>query len=76
MSRSLTVQPRLLRRERAAQYLDISPGSFDKLVREGAIPAPKILESFKVWDRTDLDALADTLPYHGAESAADSTWDD
>ena len=70
------IEPRLLRRERAAQYLDISPNSFDKLVRDGVLPSPKKLESFKVWDRSDLDALADALPYQGSESVADTTWDD
>jgi prophage regulatory protein len=58
--------PRLLRRERAAAYLDMSPGSFDKLVKEGRLPQPKSLEPFKAWDRFDLDALCDQLPYEGA----------
>lgn len=69
-----SIEPRLLRRERAAAYLDMSPGSFDKLVKDGVLPAPKRLHSFRVWDRSDLDALADTLPYDGA-SAPDDTWD-
>lgn len=68
--------PRLLRRERAASYLDISPGSFDKLVREGVLPAAKKLDSFKVWDRADLDALADRLPYDGWTDEVDTSWDD
>jgi len=68
--------PRLLRRERAAAYFDISIGSFDKLVKEGLLPAPKILHSIKVWDRSDLDVLADTLPYLGEISSADNSWED
>lgn len=71
-----TIEPRLLRRERAAAYLDMSPVSFDKLVKGGVLPAPKRLHSFKVWDRSDLDALADTLPYDGAMNAPDETWSD
>lgn len=63
--------PRLLRRERAAAYLDMSPGSFDKLVREGRVPQPKALEPFKAWDRLDLDALCDQLPYEGAAPSDD-----
>jgi predicted DNA-binding transcriptional regulator AlpA len=70
-----SIEPRLLRRERAAAYLDISPVSFDKLVKSGVLPAPKRLHSFKVWDRCDLDALADTLPHDGA-GGPDDTWDD
>lgn len=67
---------RLLRRERAAAYLDISPGSFDKLVRDGVAPPAKRLHSFKVWDRADLDALVDTLPYEGLQETVDTSWDD
>jgi hypothetical protein len=70
------VSPRLLRRERAAAYLDISAGSFDKLVRDGVVPPAKVLHSFKVWDRADLDALADALPYENGNDAADTSWDD
>lgn len=71
-----SVSPRLLRRERAAAYLDISAGSFDKLVRDGILPPAKVLHSFKVWDRTDLDALADTLPYENGNDKIDTSWDD
>jgi hypothetical protein len=62
MARNHDVTPRLLRRERGAQYLDISTGSFDKLVAAGKIPAPKMMEGFKVWDRLDLDRYVDELP--------------
>lgn len=71
-----SIEPRLLRRERAAAYLDISAGSFDKLVRDGVLPAPKVLHSFKVWDRADLDALAESLPYDGRVAEVDTSWDD
>jgi prophage regulatory protein len=67
--------PRLLRRERAASYLDISPGAFDKLVKEKKLPPPKVNHGFKEWDRLDLDAHVDALPYDGAASP-DSSWDD
>lgn len=69
------ITPRLLRRERAATYLDMSPVTFDKLVKEGLIPSPKRLHSFKVWDRDELDSFADQLPPH-AEAAPDTSWDD
>ncbi|CCJ08215.1 AlpA family transcriptional regulator [Methylocystis sp. SC2] len=73
--RRLGITPRLLRRERAAAYLDMSPPSFDKLVKDGVLPAPKKLHSFKVWDRDDLDALADSLQ-HDAAARPDETWSD
>ncbi|MBY6242336.1 XRE family transcriptional regulator [Methylosinus sp. Sm6] len=67
--------PRLLRRERAASYLDMSPVTFDKLVKDGVVPAPKKLYSFKVWDRNELDTFADHLPHDGA-AAPDDSWSD
>lgn len=66
---------RLLRREKAAAYVDVSPTTFDKLVRAGTIPAPKCLDGFKWWDRADLDAFADDLPYAEQSTPHDSTWD-
>jgi hypothetical protein len=70
---SLGFTPRLLRRERAAAYLDISPTKFDQLVRAGVLPAAKILDGIRVWDRRDLDAAADALHSDGPP---DTTWND
>jgi len=69
------ITPRLLRRERAAAYVDMSAVHFDKLVRAGVIPAPKKLQSLKVWDRDELDNFADHLPHDGAATPDDS-WSD
>lgn len=66
---------RLLRREKAAAYLSVSPNTFDKLVKDGTAPKPKLLSSIKVWDRNDLDALADDLPHEG-QSNDDFGWDE
>jgi predicted DNA-binding transcriptional regulator AlpA len=68
--------PRLLRRERAAIYLDMSAATFDKLVKERLLPGPKKLCSLKVWDRDELDAFADHLPRdESLAPAAPSDWD-
>lgn len=71
------VMPRLLRRERAAAYLDVSPGTFDRLVREGKLPPPKRLDDqIKGWDTRDLDVRVDHLPYDGENGRpAPSDWD-
>lgn len=69
------IEPRLLRRQQAARYLDMSGSAFDGLVKQGVLPQPKRLHSFRVWDRDDLDSLADALPYDGA-AKPDETWDD
>lgn len=72
----LRITPRLLRRERAAAYLDISPPYFDKLVKDGCLPPPKKLgENVKGWDTQDLDARVDVLPYAGG-AAPDDSWSD
>lgn len=70
---------RLLRREQAALYVGVSPNTFDKLVRDGCVPAPKVFPSatVKVWDMRDLDAFADSLPYEDGRIVPDDiTWDD
>jgi prophage regulatory protein len=73
--RSHLVAPRLLRRERAAAYLDVSITQFDKMVQSGALPRPKRLsDGIKAWDVRDLDAHVDALQYDGA--APEDTWDD
>ncbi|MBX3528629.1 MAG: XRE family transcriptional regulator [Rhodoblastus sp.] len=73
---ALSITPRLMRRERAASYLDVSPTTFDKLVRDELIPAAKTFHSFKVWDRADLDAFADHLPYSGEQARRDTSWEE
>jgi predicted DNA-binding transcriptional regulator AlpA len=68
--------PRLLRREWAAAYLGISPASLDRYVAAGKIPEAKLLQGVKVWDRHDLDATADDLPYLSQAAAEpDTSWD-
>lgn len=58
------VVSRLLRRERAAAYLGLSPATFDQMVKNRALPPPKrIGASIKAWDVHDLDAQVDALPY-------------
>lgn len=65
--RRLGVAPRLLRREQAAGYMGISPGHFDRLVKEKLLPPPKKLgENIRAWDALDLDVAVDHLPYDGA----------
>lgn len=68
--------PRLLRRERAAAYLDVSPNTFDRMVKDGVAPAPKRLQGMKAWDRADLDAFADHLPYSEPVTPPDTSWED
>lgn len=57
--------PRGLAREAAAQYVGISPTKFDELVADGRMPAPKRIDTRKVWDKDALDRAFDALPGDG-----------
>ncbi|HAR50395.1 MAG: helix-turn-helix domain-containing protein [Rhodobacteraceae bacterium] len=60
--------PRLMAARAAAKFLGIS----ESKLRTLAIPR-KTFGGNVVWDRADLDAYADSLPYEGGEGLA--TWD-
>ena len=50
--------PASMRRDLAAAYLDVTPGTFDKIVAEGRLPKGLALTAgSRIWLRTDLDAL-------------------
>lgn len=58
------IRPTLLRRERAAHYLDMSAPTFDKMVREGRLPkARRIGPTMKAWSVADLDDAVAAMPY-------------
>lgn len=48
-------------RKEAASYIGVSPTHFDRLVREGIMPAANIFLGRKVWDVRALDRVLDTL---------------
>ncbi len=58
----------------AAAYIDLSPGTFDRLVEEGKMPRAKKVYSRLIWDRHEIDLAFDVL---GCESTeATNSWDD
>ncbi|WP_419906880.1 helix-turn-helix transcriptional regulator [Hoeflea sp.] len=65
------IRPRGLSRIEAAAYIGVSPGTFDKLVRDGLMPEPIPIRSRKVWDRLRLDSAFESL---AADN--DNEWDD
>ena len=80
MSRQLalppTLAPRLINREAASAYVNLSPSTFDEMVKAGKMPKPKQLTGRRLaWDVRALDIAVDHLPIVGA-SAPDGTWDD
>jgi predicted DNA-binding transcriptional regulator AlpA len=57
------IAPRLIDRRAAAEYVNLSPGTFDKMVETGRLPKPKIISNRRrAWDIRDLDASVDALP--------------
>lgn len=59
------VSPRLLGARDAAFYLGVSESTMRSMSKDGAAPAPKRIGRRLVWDREDLDAFAEELPYEG-----------
>ncbi len=66
-----SLPPRGLCRAAAASYVGVSPAKFDQLVSDGRMPAPRLIDRHKVWDKRELDAAFDALP--GAEKP--NPWD-
>jgi predicted DNA-binding transcriptional regulator AlpA len=69
-----TLAPRLIGREAAAAYVNISPTTFDEMVKDGTMPRPKRLKGRrKAWDVRSLDAAVDALPVEDKDN--NDTWD-
>lgn len=66
-ARHQRIAPRGLNREQVSAYVGISPATFDKLVEDGSMPQPRMLETRKVWDLQEVDQAFDLLP-HAAPS--------
>jgi predicted DNA-binding transcriptional regulator AlpA len=70
-----TLPPRLIGREAAAAYVNVSPGTFDEMVKTGKMPQPKLLwGTRRAWDVRELDTAVDNLPSVGGDN--DDTWND
>ena len=64
--------PGYLRRNRAAQYLDVSTTKFDDLVREGILPAPITRAGVKLWSRAQIDQVMQDSDTEAAEGGLPS----
>ena len=68
-----TLAPRLISREAAAAYVNVSPTTFDEMVKDGTMPKPRRLSGRrKAWDVRALDAAIDDLP---VEDNDNDSWD-
>lgn len=61
-----SLAPRGLNRVEAATYVGVSPTKFDAMVKDGRMPAPKMIDDRRVWDRQALDSAFLALPDAGA----------
>jgi predicted DNA-binding transcriptional regulator AlpA len=68
-----TLAPRLISKAAAAAYVNVSPTTFDEMVRDGRMPPPKRLSGRrKAWDVRALDAAVDGLEDCNNDN---DTWD-
>jgi excisionase family DNA binding protein len=65
-----SLPPRGLSRVQAAEYVGVSPSTFDKMVAAGEMPAPKRIRARTLWDRKALDCAFDAFD-HGGENPWD-----
>jgi excisionase family DNA binding protein len=65
MTRASLIEPqdRLgLSREEAANYIGVGHTTFDKLVADGRMPRPKLINTRRVWSRRALEEAFARLP--------------
>ena len=57
-----SLAPRGLSRVQSAVYVGVGATLFDEMVGDGRMPAPKKINSKKIWDRAALDEAFTGLP--------------
>ena len=62
--------PTALRREYAALHCGVSPGHFDKMVKDGILPRARGIGGVKIWLREELDVALSDLPVCDDEASA------
>jgi predicted DNA-binding transcriptional regulator AlpA len=68
-----TLPPRLIGRDAAAAYINVSPNTFDKMIEAGRMPRPRILaDRRQAWDVRELDSAVDSLPHRGDSEPVDA----
>lgn len=75
MIKSFDFAPRGISRTAAANYIGVGTTKFDEMVKDGRMPAPKMIDSRVIWDRWEIDVAFDELPYREAERSA-NLWDE
>jgi excisionase family DNA binding protein len=65
-----SLPPRGLSRVQAAEYVGVSPSTFDKMVAAGEMPARKRIRARTLWDRKALDCAFDAF-----DDGGENPWD-
>jgi predicted DNA-binding transcriptional regulator AlpA len=65
-----SLPPRGLSRVQAAEFIGVSPSTFDKMVAAGEMPAPKRIRGRVVWDRKQVDCAFDAF-----DDGGENPWD-
>jgi excisionase family DNA binding protein len=73
LSQTRPIPRRGLSRDEAAMYCGISATLFDRMVKDGRMPAPRRIDGRKVWDIRSLDVAFDRLP---VEDSNGTGWED
>lgn len=70
-ARKTTIAPRCLSLRQAAEYMNLSPNSFRRLIKLGLAPAPLVLPGLQrtMFDRHALDRAIDARSEHAGEVA-------
>lgn len=64
--------PRLICRAAAAEYVGVSPNTFDLMRVDGRMPQPRRLTVGRhAWDVRHLDSAVDCLPIEGANAPSE-----
>ncbi len=66
--------PRGLGREIAAAYIGVGSTKFDQMVKDGAMPRPRIHGARRLWDRSELDIAFSNLPHVGDDQDSHNPW--
>lgn len=61
----ISLPPRGLSRVQAAEYIGVSASTFDKMVSDGGMPAPKRIRGRVIWDLKGVDRAFDALTEGG-----------
>jgi hypothetical protein len=73
---ALPFAPRGLSRVQSAAYVGVSPSLFDLMVTDRRMPAPKVVNRRRVWDRLALDEAFAALPNLDGDQAEHNPWDE